>query len=277
MGKFRWSIQASKIDDYDLIKVLEQCTKIGASGVEIGCGHIQNYSSNELSKIYTLYKKKGILIDSFHLPFLYGKSDDDLACLYESQRKIAAEKMISWLDKVKPLKPRVAVLHPSVCPWEVCGQDELFSLQLSRSIKDILPTAEKQKIILAVENMPASPDKNLFGSRPEHFTYLLNAISSPFVGVCFDTGHAWMSGVWGKLFQTVKKRIVHFHIHDNFGNEDSHLPPGKGNINWKDFFCKVRSISFNHPIFIEAEPLSPGSCSIKEWRDMIKTVEKYVD
>ncbi|HOL22854.1 MAG TPA: sugar phosphate isomerase/epimerase family protein [bacterium] len=277
MDRIKWSIKASAIDDNDLIRVLEECVKIEVSAVEIGYGHIQSYSSNELSRIHTLYKNKKILIDSFHLPFLYGKSDDDLACLYDSQRKLAVEKMIFWLNKVAPLKIRVAVLHPSVCPWEVCEQDKLFSMQLCKSIKDILPVAKKHKIILAVENMPGYPNKNLFGSRPEHFLALLNNISSPFLGICFDTGHAWMAGVWEKMFETLKNRIVHFHIHDNFGKDDIHLPPGEGVINWIDFFNKIRAISYRNPIFIEASPLCDDNYSCERWKEMIRAVEKYIN
>jgi len=55
------------------------------------------------------------------------------------------------------------------------------------------------------------------------------------VGVCWDFGHANLNHPHqGDCIRALGSRIKAVHIHDNFGREDSHLPPFFGTVNWAD-------------------------------------------
>ena len=105
-------------------------------------------------------------------------------------------------------------------------------------VKDLNQLAEQYGVALLVENMPnkdglLNQDEfiELFGSQPE-LRFLI------------DTGHANIQG-WDieKMFEALGKRILGYHINDNFGEEDSHLPVFEGTFNWDLFFTKAAAIT----------------------------------
>jgi len=120
-----------------------------------------------------------------------------------------------------------------------------------RALEELAKEAEKLKLIIAVENsfeMSNSPDEVL---------WLLTRVPSPYVGCCFDIGHAnymapaadgkpkaysqyQIRDAWrGKLVEepnALKKLlpyIVTSHLHDNNGLGDGHDLPGRGTVNWE--------------------------------------------
>ena len=55
------------------------------------------------------------------------------------------------------------------------------------------------------------------------------------IGVCWDFGHAHIAGLrQGEAIEYIGKRLKVLHVNDNFGEDDIHLPPFCGNIDWKD-------------------------------------------
>lgn len=68
---------------------------------------------------------------------------------------------------------------------------------------------------------------------PEHLLEVLKVGHFDNVGVCFDTGHAYLSelGLEGS-FALLNHRIGELHVHDNHGARDEHMWPGAGGIDW---------------------------------------------
>lgn len=117
------------------------------------------------------------------------------------------------------------------------------------AFEKLLPEAEKTGMILCGENSyePVNtPDEAVFYAR---------YFASPFLGCCFDSGHANMMRKNGKkpedyseTFRQIIWRnaltfedapiekmapyIVTCHLHDNNGLEDFHYLPGAGNTQW---------------------------------------------
>ena len=125
---------------------------------------------------------------------------------------------------------------------------EKYREALFRSLDELLPLAEELGITLCLEN----------GLTPlnsaEALVSYMRKYESPFLGVCFDTGHANVKEqagsrpdnvtlqVWEKWGLTIRLEsdmaeilqpyIVSCHIHDNYGVRDDHALPGNGNIDW---------------------------------------------
>lgn len=64
-----------------------------------------------------------------------------------------------------------------------------------------------------------------------------DALDAERTGFCIDVGHLNLEAPlsWENdddLFR-VLERTHHFHVHDNHGQKDEHLPPGKGSIDWE--------------------------------------------
>jgi len=70
---------------------------------------------------------------------------------------------------------------------------------------------------------------------------LVDACDSPRLGHCFDVGHWNMFGqtALADWLARISSRLLHLHLHDNFGDSDAHLPIGQGNINFAALFARI--------------------------------------
>jgi sugar phosphate isomerase/epimerase len=78
--------------------------------------------------------------------------------------------------------------------------------------------------------------ENVYESEPAILQRLIDGINSPMIGFCFDTGHYNIFSrssleVW---IETMAPYLKQLHIHDNWGKNDQHLPPGEGSFPFKN-------------------------------------------
>ncbi len=123
---------------------------------------------------------------------------------------------------------------------------------VKRSLDDMLPEAEKCGVTICIEN-----SWNQI-SVPKPLWEIKNAFPSEYLGFCYQSGHAnIMSGQgrndpnnaaiarwkargfdevdWNNhILEDLLPGVVNCHLHDNNAVNDQHLPPGQGNINWKN-------------------------------------------
>lgn len=75
---------------------------------------------------------------------------------------------------------------------------------------------------------------------------LIEKIGSKYIGICLDTSHANVSKVNIKEFiKTAKGKIYATHISDNLGENDDHLFPFSGKINWEEVMDALDEINFD--------------------------------
>ena len=72
-------------------------------------------------------------------------------------------------------------------------------------------------------------------------------VANKIIGVTWDVGHIYMLKKYGysdedirKEAEKIRKHVSHIHLTDNFGFEDSHLPPGEGAVNIKEQLEEIR-------------------------------------
>ena len=152
------------------------------------------------------------------------------------------------LSRAALMGAECAVVHPSgggVLPEMRAHRHA----QLARSLEDLLRTAERVGVRLALENM--LPEH--LGDTSAEILQLVKGLDSPWLGVCLDTGHAHLNpeGVAG-TFLAVKERIITFHLQDNDGNYDRHLQPPYGTIDWDRFVRLCKADEFPFPWSVEA-------------------------
>ncbi len=120
---------------------------------------------------------------------------------------------------------------------------------MRRSLEELLPDAEHYGVIIALENQwtPLNHSRHLLATMRE--------FNSPFLGLCFDSGHANLTekgmnfpdsscvpSQWAalgcpveweeNLVEKFQPWMVNCHLHDNHGILDEHLMPGQGNVDW---------------------------------------------
>ena len=124
------------------------------------------------------------------------------------------------------------------------------------SIDRLIPIAEKQNIILGVENRYHYHE--LPG--PDDFEILFSEFKGELLGYWHDTGHAHANeklGIIpaGEMLQRYSDHLVGIHLHDAIGLDD-HLAPGKGEI---DFGVLRPFLEKDRPAVVELKPGTPDS------------------
>lgn len=116
------------------------------------------------------------------------------------------------------------------------------------SLREVVNYANSKRITVIFENSPTK--KFVVGIR--EYKFIIDNV--PKLKVHLDIGHAFiengMKGIRDYLF-TFKNKLEHIHIHDNHGNEDEHLPLGKGRINFEQIAKWLKQINYNKTMTFE--------------------------
>jgi sugar phosphate isomerase/epimerase len=75
----------------------------------------------------------------------------------------------------------------------------------------------------------------------------------PGVGICLDTGHAYLMGDLPDAIETVGGALVTTHVHDNRGKGDDHLVPFDGTIDWPTALMSFQKVGYDGVIMFELE------------------------
>ena len=66
------------------------------------------------------------------------------------------------------------------------------------------------------------------------------------IGICWDTGHAHINGIkQSEALKYIGSRLKTLHLNDNFGEDDIHLAPFMGTIDWADVMQGLGAIGYD--------------------------------
>lgn len=185
-------------------------------------------------------KKWDLPIPVCHLPFktLRDPSPEELAAFQKS--------VFTGMDAAMILGVDHAVLHPNTVVLPVEEYDEVK--QFAKTFDHLAPFADyaaKIGLSIAVENMPFVSQNGAvhrFCGNAEELCKVADALS---IGVCWDFGHGHISGLkQSDALKHIGSRLKVVHIHDNFGDEDAHIPPFVGTNDWCDSMQGLSAIGF---------------------------------
>jgi len=154
----------------------------------------------------------------------------------EEYLNLFSEKMHRAIDAAAFMGVEYAVLHPNAgtLPMKKYNRAEQFD----NVVKHLAPFAEhavKVGVNIVVENMRVIPTfvvSHRYCQSPDELCDVADALG---IGVCWDFGHANISGVkQSEGLAYVGKRLKVIHINDNAAVDDEHILPFTGNIDWRD-------------------------------------------
>lgn len=175
-----------------------------------------------------------------HLPYktLRDPSPEELAAFQKSVFTGMEAAMILGVDH--------AVLHPNTVVLPVEAYDE--AQQFAKTLAHLSPFADyaaKLGLRIAVENMPFVSQNGAvhrFCGNAEELCAVADALG---IGVCWDFGHGHISGLkQSDALKHIGNRLKVVHIHDNFADEDTHIPPFIGTNDWRDSMQGLSAIGF---------------------------------
>jgi len=181
--------------------------------------------------------KRGMRIRQSHLPF-YEYWNPGL-----EKAEFMLEMVRRALEASAMLGVEWAVLHPSRFP------DAQEAERATREYLDpLMEEAERLGVGIAVENMTR---KGTYGSDAATLCRLVDGFG-PRAGICWDTGHANLSGIsQAESLRAVGDRLKCLHVHDNFGKGDDHRPPFMGTVDWREVMRALREIGYRGDLNFE--------------------------
>ncbi len=113
---------------------------------------------------------------------------------------------------------------------------------------ELAPLGKKLGLLLCLENHFRRP----FGRTVPELLAILEAVGSPALAICVDTGHAALVGTpAGEMIRQAGSRLGMLHLCDNMGREDTHLSPGLGVVDWFAVFSALDEIGYEGPLNME--------------------------
>ncbi|MDA8079196.1 MAG: sugar phosphate isomerase/epimerase [Nitrospiraceae bacterium] len=163
---------------------------------------------------------------SFHAPFM----DLSPGAVDSRVREATLDRFHRILDIAGILGPKTIVFHSGYEKWKYALNTDIWLEKSLLTWEPILKRAESLGIRVAIEN--------IFEDEPSNLGLLMERMSSPDFGVCFDTGHCNLFSrvPLEEWMEALGQYIVELHLHDNDGTSDQHLPIGDGAFDFPRFF-----------------------------------------
>lgn len=126
-------------------------------------------------------------------------------------------------------------------------------------------TAEFYREFLEDKHDVETVIENLYDEQWEPIKEVITRVDNEKLRVCFDIGHAHCNSslTEHEWVENLKEFITHVHLHDNFGEKDSHLCLGEGTAAWENL---LKSFSDSEDVTYTIE------CNTKS--DVLKSYER---
>lgn len=208
-------------------------------------------NGNDEKNIKTILKL-GLRIPFAHLYYRYA---NDLWAKGEANREYI-EDVQNQIRLCSKYNIPLAVMHATN------GEASMLALPPSEhalnSMLEILKTAEEYNVKIALENLDAP--------NFDRFTFLLDNIKSPYLGLCYDAGHHNLYKAEFDILKTYGDRILAIHLHDNFMDweygydytRDMHLIPFDGKIDYNNVINNIANTNYNNVVMFELHKISSG-------------------
>jgi sugar phosphate isomerase/epimerase len=105
--------------------------------------------------------------------------------------------------------------------------------------------AKQRGVQLLLENIPNEL------STPARLLEFLTYTRFSELRICFDTGHAHLSGSVTAAFEALQNLVLSTHVHDNQGERDDHLFPFEGTIPWPSTLRALAAGANHLPLQLE--------------------------
>lgn len=167
-------------------------------------------------------RRMGLDIDYVHAPF----HDPNRLWIDGLEGEDYLNTLISCIDACSRHNIPTAVVHIT----RLSVKPALSQVGLDR-VKRLAAFAEKKQVNAALENMGSI----------QHLDDVYANIQSDCLGFCYDSGHQHYNHPDADCLSRYGNRLSAVHLDDNFGDDDTHLLPYDGTVNWAVTMDKLRA------------------------------------
>ena len=207
--------------------------------------HLDYHDIEAVHAAARLIDDLGIEPYSLHAPFA---DHIDITSFDREHRERSRHELIRATDAAATLGARYLVIHPGPEKGGFPEHERFHRMENAASVlNEVSRICRERNLSLVLENMLP----HLFSGRVRELLWLLGALETTEVGICLDTGHAYLSGDLRTVVHKLSGHLWMMHASDNRGKRDDHLPPGEGHIDWQRLFEQMRRIGFGGTIILE--------------------------
>ncbi len=179
------------------------------------------------------FEKHGIVCETLHAPF------DNINHMYSENEEEAKEmqnRLFNSIDRCEKYNIPIVVTHLS----SGRPMPEITPLAEKR-FKEVFDYADKKGIKIALENLRYA----------ENLIYFLDKYKN--TGFCYDSGHQYCRATNNEFLEMYGDRLIALHLHDNrcLLDEDDHLLPFDGNIDFRKVAHQLAKTNFDGTIMFE--------------------------
>lgn len=236
------SLSTSVYYRYPLLETLKRIKSLGYDGVEIWGGrphaYFEDMTANRIKEIKKLLSDINLAISNF-IPAQF-RYPTNLACTDEVIRK----NSVTYIKENIRVAQELTSPYVSICPgYSMYGNRGTQAIDaLKQSISEILDYSKGLDIRVIIE--PAHYMETDLIMTVKDAMSLIDCFGKDRLGLCIDTGHLNLNKEpISDICEISRDYTVHYHIDDNNGDNDAHLIPGDGSI---DFTCFLDSLKNDH-------------------------------
>ncbi len=208
--------------------------------------HRENWQEEICAKA-AIAKEAGVHIRYAHLPFDYPKE----GCGYGWEEFETAS--FRAMDMAKEMGADCAAIHPRTFMTREYDAEREHEEAL-RFMKPYCDYAKKISLELGLENMrgPGQSAPKEIRRFCEETDDLIRLADELGVGICWDTGHGNISAQAQKeSLMKIGGRLRMVHINDNFAEDDVHIAPFIGNVDWDGVAAGLKNVNYRGSLNLE--------------------------
>lgn len=231
----------------DIMEVLEPIRKAGFGMIEV-CSfpkHLDYHDRGRVEAAAARIRELHLEAYSFHAPFA---EHIDLSSPDPMRVEASIREMFIAAEAASLMGARYFVIHPGPETGRVPSEQYVARMEtVARALDIISRRCRELGVGLVLENkLP-----HLFAGDVRDLLWLLGAMQGEGVGLCLDTGHAYLSGYLGTVAYKLAGHLWMVHASDNKGSFDDHLPPGEGAIDWESLLARLSKTRFLGALILE--------------------------
>ena len=235
--------------EFELEKTLDFIESLDIEYAELVHQYPAEFIDSEILESYNLKY-------SIHAPFM----DVNIASPQDQSRLNSIAQIKSSIDLANEIDAEAVVVHPGLISFlaNKYFKKEVYEFA-NDSIKEIGDYAKDLGVLATIENMP-----NFESMIYQNIVDLNQMLVENEMYMTLDIGHA--NHVGYAPDEMIFDSIKHVHVHDNLGDDDTHLPLGEGSIDLKYIINTLESKNYDGIYILEVNDYD----SIKKSNEYMK-------
>ncbi len=184
------------------------------------------------------------------------------------------KKTIRGIEICKELGIANIVVHPGNSSQ--MDKDAYFEAN-KKFYSEFIPTMESTGVNVLVENSSQTMIGHYCSDTGRDLREFLEFVNHPQLKACWDTGHANIEGgQYYELLDIGGDLLAGIHISDNLGQEDNHMMPYQGTVNFDEVMTALVEIGYDGAFTFECDSnLIYGKSWLNSRKDFDKSLKLY--